>query len=222
MNFHGFYNSSSIEKLDFIIKQTWELFICKFLMNRYSISTEAPFQHHLANNIRAIGESFCFRRSETFFVDLETKVDDLGGKRKYIDITVGFYDNDQVMAKAAIELKFKKRSQGADDFARIDAYSDIESLELCLEKGFDLGYFFMISDYDIFIKESRPGTTGDIFSMREGYTPPVNVVFQNPNCKGRCDVKVILKRKHTYNWKGIEDKFFLALPIHKNPEIATE
>jgi hypothetical protein len=207
------YRLSPVEKLELVVTQAWEVFKSKFLNGKYSISTEAPFQHHFANNLRVIGETFCFSKSETFLIDLETREEDLGGKRKYIDITLGFYDDGQPVAKAAIELKFKKRLQGADDFARIDSYSDIESLERCEERGYDLAYFFMISDFDIYTRESRPGTTGYIFSMRDGYTAPANKIFTNPHCKGRRDIEVTFKREHTFNWEIYNSNCFLSLPV---------
>jgi hypothetical protein len=56
---------------------------------------------------------------------LETKESLVASRSKYIDITCSFYEGKEIKAKAAIELKFKKKSQGADDFARIDSYVDI-------------------------------------------------------------------------------------------------
>jgi hypothetical protein len=207
-------NLDPVEKLDLLINEAWKLFQNQFMKGKFVVSTEAPFQHYLANVIKNLGDLYCFSRTELFVVDLETKEPDFNGKTKYIDITFSFYDNGKIMAKGAMELKFKKKNQGADDFARIDSYVDIQSLEHCLERGYNVGYFCMIADYDIYARESGPGTTGDIFSMRNNYIPPINVPIQNPNCKGRCDVIVIFKNKHMFKWKSIEDHIFLCLPVH--------
>jgi hypothetical protein len=50
--------------------------------------------------------------------------------------------------------------------------------------------------------------------MRQGYSPPINLSINNPNCKGRSDVKVILNRKHTFKWENNKNHIFLCMPIH--------
>ncbi len=46
----------------------------------------------------------------------------------------------------AIELKFKTEQQGAQDHGRIDAYVDIEAVELVTESQFTFVRFYMITD----------------------------------------------------------------------------
>lgn len=203
------------EKMDLVIKEAWKLFKSKFINERFYITTEAPFQHHLANIIRLVGELYCFSRTEMFLVDLETKIENINEKTKFIDITCYFYKDGVVTAKGAIELKFKKKSQGADDFARIDSYVDIEALEKCLERGFDIAYFGMITDNSIYTRKSAPMTTGDIFSMRNGYITPINTPITNPSCKGRSESVVTLKYPHEFNWESIDTHHYLLLPIHE-------
>ncbi len=203
------------DKLEIVVNEAWKIFKFQFLNERFSVTKEAPFQHYFGHILKNIGDLYCFSRNEIFLVDLETKEEKLLGKNKYIDITIGFYENGKAKVKGAIELKFKKKSQGADDFARIDSYVDIQSLEHCLEKDYDISYFCMIADYDIYIKKSREGTTGQIFSMRNNYTPPINVPITNPKCKGRHDTVVTLKSPHTFVWETIDTYQFLLLPIHK-------
>lgn len=207
-------NLNAAEKIDKLIQEAWRIFMSQYLNGKYQISKEAPFQHYFANVIKSLGDLYCFSRSEVFLVDLETKEENIRGKNKYIDITFGFYDGVTLLAKGAMELKFKKKTQGADDFARIDAYEDIESLEHCLDQGYDTAYFCMIADYDIYLRESRPGTTGDIFSMRSGYVPPTNIPISNPNCKGRKDIVVSLRKEHLFEWESDGEIIYLCMPIH--------
>lgn len=204
------------EKLTLLIQEAWKLFKYQFCEGRFEITKEAPFQHYFANVIKNLSDLYCFSRSERFVVDLETKESLLASKHKYIDITCSFYEGTKLVTRAAIELKFKKRTQGADDFARIDSYVDIEALEKCLDHGYDVAFFCMISDYDIYSRASREGTTGDIFSMRQGYTPPTNSPIHNPRCKGRSDVSVTLNRTHTFVWENTNNHIFLCMPIHDN------
>lgn len=205
-----------IEKMEIVIKESWNIFKCKFMNERFNVTKEAPFQHHLANIIKSVGDLYCFSRTEMFLVDLETKIDNIKQKTKFVDITCYFYKDGKVTSKGAIELKFKKKSQGADDFARIDSYVDIEALEKCLDYGFNVAYFGMITDNSIYTRKSAERTTGEIFSMRNGYTAPVNTPISNPNCKGRSEVVVTLKYPHEFTWNSIDMHNYLLLPVHKH------
>lgn len=203
-----------VQKLDKLVNEAWKIFVSQYLNGRFVISKEAPFQHYFANVIKNLGDLYCFSRSEIFLVDLETKEKNIRGKNKYIDITFGFYDGSGTLARGAMELKFKKRSQGADDFARIDSYEDIESLEHCLDREYDIAYFCMIADYDIYSRGSRSGTTGDIFSMRNGYKAPVDIPIKNPKCKGRQDVVVNFRKEHIFEWEQTGEIIYMCMPIH--------
>jgi hypothetical protein len=140
-----------IDKLDVVVNKSWEILISKFLYGRFELAKEAPFQHQFANVLRSVGELYCFSRTEMFLVDLETKEKNVFGKTKFVDITICFIENGKVTSSAAIELKFKKKSQGADDFARIDSYIDIVSLEEMKNRGYNKSYFYMITDDPIYM-----------------------------------------------------------------------
>ena|GEM_PF-1484199 len=51
-----------------------------------------------------------------------------------------------VSVPGAIELKFKTEQQGAQDHGRIDAYVDIEAVELVTKSQFTFVRFYMITD----------------------------------------------------------------------------
>ncbi len=104
---------------------SWRIFKTRFLEGRHKIGTEAPFQHHFAYVISSIGQAPCSTRDDLFFVDLETRIDKLKGKTKFLDITCGYANRN---ARCAIELKFKTARQGAQDYGRIDAFVDIQAL----------------------------------------------------------------------------------------------
>ncbi|MFP7493984.1 hypothetical protein SFC66_09380 [Terribacillus saccharophilus] len=208
-------SDNAIHKLDEVICKSWELFIQQFVQGRYSITKEAPFQFHFADTINKVGNLYCFKRGESFSVDLETRMEGILGKNKYIDITCAFYHGGEIpTASAAIELKFKKNSQGADDEARIDAYLDIQALEACADH-FDLAYFFMITESAAYSKPSiKVGSTADIFSMRNDYSPPVDKVLI-PKLKSRSKNRIIFKSAHVFQWKSVGNNVFLKLDIHK-------
>lgn len=200
-------------RMDLIISQSWEILKLQFIGGRLNLSKEAPFQHHFATIIKTVGDLHCYKRSEQFIVDLETKEVSKYGNSTYVDITLEMYNESDLVSRAAIELKFKKKSQGADDFARIDSYIDIESLEYLKCNKYNKAYFFMITDNEIYTKESKKDTTGDIFSMRNGYTIPSNRVISNPNCKGRSKVEVVINYEHKFIWEENKEWYFLRLDI---------
>lgn len=148
-----------------VLDASWRIFISGFLGGRHTIETEAPFQHHFANIIRTVGGLYCTERSELFLVDLETRHDGIKGKRKFVDITCCFQDTE---TSCAIELKFETAKQGAQDHGRIDAYVDIEALELaCCEEGHTFGRFYMITDSTAYVNASQRGV-GTVFAMHHG------------------------------------------------------
>ncbi len=153
-------------RMNEIMFVSWRIFISQFINNRHIINKEAPFQHHFAQIIRTVEELYSINESDLFKVDLETKLENIKGKSKYIDLTCQF---DKII-KCGIELKFKLKKQGAQDWGRIDAYVDIESLEIAVleQQKFDLGKFYMITDDTAYIKKSNRGS-GTIFCLHDGY-----------------------------------------------------
>src|SRR5438046_1429557 len=143
-----------------VIDVSWRVFVSRFVGQRHPISTEAPFQHHFANVISAVGNLYCVGRDEVFLVDLEGKCESIREKGKYLDITCSFINQN---AKCALELKFKTERQAAQDHGRIDAYADIEALELACKAGFDFGVFYMITDSKTYVRQSTKGV-GTVFA----------------------------------------------------------
>ena len=153
--------SDYISRMNEIMSVSWRIFISQFINKRHVINKEAPFQHHFAQIIRTVGELYSINESDLFKVDLEIKLENIKGKSKYIDLSCQF---DKII-KCGIELKFKLKIQGAQDWGRIDAYVDIESLEIAVlqKKEFDIGKFYMITDDMTYINQSTRGSSGRIF-----------------------------------------------------------
>ncbi len=140
------------------------------------------------------------------------KLENIKGKSKYFDLTCQFYNK----IICGVELKFKLKRQGDQDWGRIDAYVDIESLEIAILKQnkFDLGKFYMVTDDLTYIKKSKKGS-GTIYCLHDGYETKPNVVLNTPNNKGRKDVFVTLNNKYRINWEKVEKWYFLELTIDK-------
>ncbi|HMT09044.1 MAG TPA: hypothetical protein PKA82_13645 [Pyrinomonadaceae bacterium] len=188
-----------------ILDESWKIFKSKFIHGRHPVLKEAPFQHHFANIISSVGGLYCIERADSFFVDLETKCENIKNKSKYLDITCSFSNSD---VKCAIELKFKTEKQGAQDFGRIDAYVDIEALEhACKHAGYTFGKFYIITDSSVYTKESKRGV-GTQFPMHNEFESPINHAFSYPSCKGRENVEVRLDHSYRFKWEKIRDWYF--------------
>lgn len=197
------------ERLKEILDLSWKILKTRFIEGRHEILKEAPFQHYFANIISNIGESYCTKRNDIFLVDLETKCNDIKGKSKYIDITCSFPTN---KASSALELKFKTEKQSAQDHGRIDAFIDIEALELvCKKNYYDFGRFYMITDSKTYLHKSVKGV-GTVFTTYNGAITKNNSSFHYPS-KGRENVEVNLSNSYTFNWEQIKDWYFLELEI---------
>lgn len=198
------------DRLHEILKESWRIFKSQFIHGRHEINKEAPFQLHFAQIIQNVGNLYSVGKEDLFKVDLETKVADVRGKSKYIDITCEFVNT----VWAAIELKFKTDKQGAQDHARIDSYLDIESLEILVERNeYEFGKFYMITNSTPYINPSARGV-GTVFAMHDGNkSEPLNEFWFNS--KGRENVRVNLKYSYHFKWDKIDDWYFLDLTINK-------
>ncbi len=198
-------SSDYSERIDEILDTSWLILKTGFIEGRYDITTEAPFQHHFAHIISTIGGAYCTKRSDIFIVDLEKKIDYIKDKTKYLDITCGFSrGGKESQAEAAIELKFKTRKQGAQDHGRIDAFVDIEALEIARKNhSFKRGRFYMITDSKTYLYESKKGV-GTVFTTYDGARTPKDYSFHCPKSKGRAKVKVKLKASYSFEWEEIE------------------
>ena len=209
------------ERLESVVMLSWKILKSRLLDERYHILTEAPFQHYFGHILSVIGESFCTTPDDQFVVDLEKCEKGIKDKNKFIDIVCGFRNQ---KTYCAIELKFKTKKQGAQDYGRIDSYLDIEALELALEletkpettdKKYSLGFFFMITDSTAYIKPSKVGV-GTICPMHEGSViGPKLIQTDSVKCKGREGIKIRLKGSYCFTWEQSDEWYFLCLPLKK-------
>ena len=196
-------------RLNQVVDHAWCMFQSQFIYGRHPILKEAPFQHHFATILSAVGSLYCVERSDVFFVDLEQRCEDVKGKTKYIDITCSFTNVD---VSCAIELKFKTAKQGAQDHGRIDAYVDIEAVELVCESRFTFGRFFMITDSPVYVNASKRGV-GTVFCLHDGHQVTPGKRLCCPTSKGREHVAVTLKNPFIFEWKKCREWHFLELRV---------
>ena len=204
------------KRIEEILKLSWRILKTRFIEKRYEISSEAPFQHYFAHIISTIGDTYCITRSEKFMVDLEEKLEVKNNndevKKNYIDITCGFSRGGKnSQKKTAIELKFKTKKQGASNDGKNNVFQDIERLEKTInEPSFGQGRFYMITDHQVYVNESKTGV-GTVFATHDGARTQANHEFHYPDSKSIEDVKVNLKNSYLFEWEKIDKK-----PINKS------
>ena len=199
------------ERLEAVVALSWKILKTRFVEGRHRIPTEAPFQHYFGHILAIIGETFCVSRDDKFVVDLEERIDGIREKRKFIDIVCGFQNSETY---CAIELKFKKENQGAQDFGRVDSYSDIEAVELALGiRNYCMGFFFMITNSTAYTNPSKLGV-GTKFPMHHGaHILPGVFTTENVKCKGREGTVIKLKNPYAFSWETAGGWHFLSIPI---------
>lgn len=197
-----------VERLNQVVDQAWRIFQSHFIYKRHPILKEAPFQHHFANILSTVGSLYCVERTDIFFVDLETKCENIKGKAKFIDISCAFLNAN---VACAIELKFKTAQQGAQDHGRIDAYCDIEAVELACASRYQFGRFFMLTDSSVYVNPSQKGV-GTVFCLHEGFQVTPGKAISYPS-KGREDVIVTLDKPYSLNWQRSGDWYFLEVRV---------
>ncbi len=197
------------KRLNQILDEAWRIFKAQFINKRHEINKEAPFQLHLAQIIQNVGSLYSICKKDLFKVDLEKKIDLVKGKSKYLDITCEFVET----IKCAIELKFKTEKQGAQDHGRIDAFVDIEALEIVTESMYNFGKFYMITDSKAYINPSKRGV-GTVFGIHNGSLTEKNREFWFDS-KGREHLRISLRNSYHFEWEQIGEWYFLDLTIEK-------
>ncbi len=202
------------ERLNEVLDLSWEIFKSQFINGRHEINKEAPFQHHFADIINKVGNLFCLTREDAFYTDLETKFPSLKfeNKNKYIDITCEFYKK----SKCAIELKFKKESQGAQDHGRIDIFQDLETVELACKEVFNIGKLYVITDSKPYINQSVRGV-GTVFPTHNGYKTIPNVPYVSTS-KGRDNISITFQNEYNFQWEEIQGYYFLAITVRRKED----
>jgi hypothetical protein len=196
------------DRLSEVLQRSWGIFVSRFLGGRHNLATEAPFQHHFAAVISAVGALYCIAPDDVFLVDLETRLDRTQGRPKYLDITCGF-SNAQI--QAAVELKFKTRRQGAEDHGRIDMYVDIQALEHARASGYSLARFFMITDNKAYLRPSRRGV-GTVFTTCHGHVCTPGLPLTSTSV-GREGIVVTPAAPYRFDWVEDEGWAFLHLSV---------
>jgi hypothetical protein len=210
-------------RLDIVIEKAWDIFVNQFLNKKYDIELEAPFQLHFASILKLVGESYCLKRGESFFLDLESKVD-LFNKNKYIDIICGFAVGENEKCKIPIELKFKTLLQSAENVGAMEIYKDVYNLESLVERdnSFQFAYFLMITDNRRYVNHPKKNSLREEFNTSKGYTIQPHHEYKHIGAKtGKKFYEenggFVFKKEHCFDWSEPNNEFyFLKMKICGN------
>lgn len=212
---------SERERLRRVVNESWALFRERFLMGRYGDLEgflERNFQFHFADILKTIGELHCVKADEIFHVRLEETL----RSGEHIDI-VCYYEDSK---KCGIELKFKTKTQSAEDLGCIGAYKDIKRLESFIDVSdqenqkscFVCGHFFMITNHSLYLKKPSAGSVRDLFPIHQGSQTIPSYKYC---CKDKKSVKppvsITLRSEYKFQWEYSktekQDWYFLDIPI---------
>lgn len=206
------------ERLDVVIREAWKIFVSQFLNEKYKIELEAPFQLHFASVLKRVGELYCLKRGEVFFVDLESRYQ-IGSVNDYVDITCGFIEKNKE-ENVPIELKFKTKNQAAENEGAIQIYKDIYDLENLINKNknFKFAYFFMITDDYLYVSNPKKGSLRDTFNTSNGYKIESGREYKWTKTGKKCGT-FKFKNKKVFEWKigkkNGKNFYFLKMRIDK-------
>lgn len=142
-------NESVDVRVESAINRALAIYLSRLKTGFIKAGLEASFQGNLAAILRDILQLLTFHKDERFLVYLEEKFT-LDGKDNYVDICVEYRKN-ETSQKYLIELKFKKKAQGAQNNGVYECFKDIHNLELLKDKN--AGYFVFLTDYEGYSKK---------------------------------------------------------------------
>ena len=199
------------ERLDEIVKFAYELLMQKLSRGGIVSKNEASFQLELAYILKTLGQLYEFNKDDKFYLELEHPIilNETSSKSNsqkaradiYIEYTLG-----QETIKAALELKFLKKENGAESDGRWSVFTDLSNLEKYQQnKDVDLGYFILATDHSHYVNQEKYGKVAEEFDFRNGKEYKANTVLKYHSTKTTDDYSVCLSNDYKFNWKNVDN-----------------
>lgn len=208
---HDSRHVSARERLCFIIDYAYQLFCHQVVGGVIQIENEASMQLHLSNILLQLGRLNVFSADEYFNIELEKKIEldhetsKSKNKKARVDIWIEFRKGDAMIAAAAIELKYLRKSQNnnaAVTDARHSVYKDLENLEQYAAQCSGLYICEIVCTDNRNFTESK----AEKFSISEG-----TVVSTYIDAASKYDDIILLKRYDSIKWDRLGKFNFLKL-----------
>lgn len=208
------------DKLDFLIKISWELLQKKLQYGFIEINKEASLQLQYANILQSLITTSKYSDNEIIKVILEKTVYIQNNKPQEVDIIIETVDNNQPYV-IAIEMKCYRTktssggNRGAMDIFVKDVYEDIEVLEnyKSSNRNIKKTYFLAMTDYQNFVLPKDKSAKYWDYDISDGFNLEGPKDFSTPI--GGKDVAIHIEGKYNFNWSKIDSNngvfYFLLL-----------
>ncbi len=163
-------------RVEMAINKAMFIYLTRLKMGMIDEGLEASFQMHLAGLLRDELEVLTIDKNERFVVELEKNMEKENNGKNYVDICVEYHKNGCLNELYPIELKFKKKSQSAEDLGVMESFKDIYNLEQLT--NIKACYFIFLTDHELYTKQPKNSGTRKVFSMYHGAK-----IKQNQNYK---------------------------------------
>ncbi len=197
-----------------LIRFTWELLANKVGNGLISINKEASLQLQYAYLLQQGINMIRLSKKEDIDMELETGVQ-IGNNMREIDVIIR-YKNETCAFNFAIEMKCYKtwassdKRRGATDIFMKDVYKDLELLEHYVKaQKADYGIFLMMTDFENFVHPKSKESKNWKYDISNGARIQGGVHINTPI--GGKDVEVNLEKNYHFEWKPIQDFWFLEL-----------
>ncbi len=150
-------------RVEMAINKAMSVYLTRLKMDMINEGLEASFQMHLSGLLRDELELLTIDKHERFVVELEKNLGDKKDKN-YVDICVEYHKNGSLdeprhTEQYHIELKFKKKNQGAEPQNVIECFKDIYNLEQLANtnKEIKFCYFIFLTDHKLYTEKADEG-----------------------------------------------------------------
>ncbi len=213
--------TSPSKRLETAMDHAWKIVKTRFIGGRIQLNKEAALQHHYAQTLKTLGELYAINRDEYWIVDLEKGEDDLTqeGKTDNIDVICEVHREDDDPTKSAIEMKFKDAGSGAPRFS-VQALVDVYRVEKLIEKDYEMGRFYMITNTKYCWKKPKTSVIRKTFGINEGrkIKPGDELEAKEDTTKNILKSKlgkekIEFSRDYSFEWEGEGEFRYLSIKV---------
>lgn len=201
-----------------IIEMSYKFFANKFASGGVLALTEHAFQFELGVILKALGQLYEYKPTDKFTVDfeapftLDTKTKKNKKAKSRIDLMLTYKLNEKIY-KAAIELKFFKKENHREPKNRYDVFKDIYKLELYKKNGFDVCYFFLVTDHEHYVSHKKYSVNTSDFDCRQGQKYKAGTCLSYRTSKPHGPNITLTKDYYFNQWRTLKGFYFLKMKI---------
>ncbi|MCQ4139989.1 hypothetical protein [Chryseobacterium sp. EO14] len=200
-----------------IIELSYDILIKKLGHGSLKALNEASFQLEFGHILKTLGNLYEFDLEDKFYLEFETpfklKEDSFKSKTKKarIDLFIRYQSNGEEV-KAAIELKFFKKSNHREPNNRYDVFQDLKNLEDYKDNDIDICYFILATDHKHYCYQDTYSADTADFDFRHEKEYQAGKILKYSTTKPYGE-EVSLKNNYKFEWTTIKNLNFLKLKI---------